>query len=65
MLLDFSERMTSKQLSYVLVVEFVKNHEIWTFKVNFLCQKALESFYFIFALENINLGPPFCINIFP
>ena len=43
MLLDFSERMTSKQLSYVLVVEFVKNHEIWTFKVNFLCQKIFES----------------------
>ena len=65
MLLDFSERMTSKQLSHVLVVQFVKNHKIWTFKVNFLCQKALESFYFIFSLENINLGPPFCINIFP
>ena len=23
----------------------VKNHEIWTFKVNFLCQKLSESFF--------------------
>ena len=23
---------------------FTKNHEIWTFKVNFLCQKTSESF---------------------
>ena len=22
----------------------VKNHELWTFKVNFLCQKTFESF---------------------
>ena len=48
MLLDFSERMTSKQLSHVLVVQFVKNHEIWTFKVNFLCQKTSESSNFFF-----------------
>ena len=26
----------------------IKNHEIWTFKVNFLCQKMSESFYFFF-----------------
>jgi hypothetical protein len=29
----------------------VKNHEIWTFKVNFLCQKMSESFYFFFIEE--------------
>ena len=36
----------------------VKNHEIWTLKVNFLCQKTSESFYF-FSLKNINLEPHF------
>ena len=38
----------------------VKNHEILTFKVNFLCQKTSESFYKKqFSLKNINLGPHF------
>ena len=29
----------------------VKDNEIWTFKVNFLCQKMSESFYFFFHLQ--------------
>ena len=37
----------------------VKNQEIWTFKVNSLCQKTSECFYF-FSLENINLCHLFC-----
>ena len=35
----------------------IKNHEIWTFKVNFLWQKTSKSLFF--SLKNINLGPPF------
>ena len=62
MLLDFSERMTGKQFSYVLVVQFVKSRGIWTIKVNFRCQKISESFQLFFSLENINLGPLFLIT---
>ena len=41
----------------------VKSHEIWTFKVNCLCQKMSRSFHCL-SLKNINLGPHFLISIF-
>ena len=37
----------------------IKNHEIWTFQVNFLCQ-TFESYHFFFSLKSINLEPHFC-----
>ena len=33
-----------------------KDHEILTFKVNFLCQKLSESFQIFFSLNNLKLG---------
>ena len=40
----------------------VKNHEIWTFKVNFLCQQTSEPFWVFFSLKNISWGPHFLIT---
>ena len=60
MLLDFSERMTSKQLSHVLVVQFVKNHKIWTFKVNFLEDFVSQNeslSLIIVSMKSIHLKP--------
>ena len=48
----------------VIWVKVVKNGKILTFKVNFLCQKLSESFYFFFIEEYDLRCTLFCYRIF-
>jgi hypothetical protein len=55
------KKLLSLAVSWVKVV---KNGKILTFKVNFLCQKLSESFYFFFIEEFDFRGTPFVNDIF-
>ena len=56
------KKFLSLEVSWVKVV---KNGEMLTFKVNFLCQKLSESFQSFFFIEEFDFrGTPFVIDIF-
>ena len=40
----------------------VKNYEIWTFKVNFLCQKTSKSFVIFFFIDEYHIRTTFFVK---
>ena len=46
------------------VLKSAKSPNLFTFKVNFLCQKLSESYSIFFSLKNINLGAHFLLLTF-
>merc|ERR1712129_437250 len=52
-------------MTIVQVASCQKKGQNLTYKVNFLCQKSTEFFYFLFSFKNINLGANFWPKICP
>jgi len=52
-------------MTIVQVASCQKKGQNRTYKVNFLCQKSTEFFYFLFSFQNINLGAHFWPKICP